>query len=90
MTVWACFWPLVFVLFLRHRVRFRVRLFLQLLEVFLCAGTIYWLDALAAGEKWLYGGYSGVIAAVGFTGAGLAQWFVETGSVATRESNHTS
>jgi hypothetical protein len=83
-TVLAFSWPLIFVLFLRKRDRFRSQLFLQLLELLLCAGTIYWLNALAAGERWLYGFYLGVTAAAGFTAAGLAWWFFGRRGVAER------
>jgi hypothetical protein len=79
-TVLAFFWPLIFVLLLRKRFGFRLRVFFQLLELLLCAGTIYWFNALAGGGKWLYGAYVGVVATVGFTCAGVVPWFVKTKS----------
>lgn len=78
LAVLAFTWPLIFALFFRRRFRSRLRLFLQVLEVLLCAGTIYVIHALAFGDRWLYGLYVGVAAVAAFTCAGLASWFIDT------------
>ena len=75
MTVLAFAWPLTFFFFTRKNFGFRLRLFFQILEVLLCAGSIYWLRALTMGGRWLYGAYVGIAAVALFTGAGLASWF---------------
>jgi hypothetical protein len=74
LTVLAFAWPLVFVLFVRRRLGSRSRFFFQLLEVLLCAGTIYCVKSLAIGDRWLYGAYVAVAAVSCFTCAGLASW----------------
>jgi hypothetical protein len=78
-TALAFTWPLVLVLFVRRCIGSRWRWFFQVLELLLCAGTIYWLYILALrgfGATWLYGAYIGVFAAGVFTCAGVVSWFV--------------
>jgi hypothetical protein len=82
LTGLAFAWPLIFLLSVRKRVGFRLRLSLQLLELLLCAGTIYWVHALTMGGRWLYGFYVSIIAVAVFTCAGLASWFIHTRDVA--------
>jgi hypothetical protein len=84
-TVIAFGWPLAFILFVRRKFGPRMRWFCRILELLLCAGTIYWLNVLSFhsfGATWLYGAYIGVIAVVVFTCLGIASWFVETPSAA--------
>ena len=81
-TILAFAWPLMLLLSVRRRIGSRFRLFLQLLELLLCAGTIYWVNTLTQGGRWLYGAYASVISAAVFSFAGLASWFVGTKRVA--------
>ena len=81
LAVLAFTWPLIFLFLARRRFGFRLRLFLQVLEVLLCSGTIYLIYAFTLsgfGARWLYGAYVGIIAVAVFTCAGLASWFVGT------------
>ena len=86
-TVLAFIWPLVFVLSVRRRFGPKLQWFLRVLEVLLCAGTIYWLDVLTLrgfGARWLYGAYVGVIAVAIFALVGVALWFGRAKGVAER------
>jgi NADH:ubiquinone oxidoreductase subunit 6 (subunit J) len=85
LPVLAFTWPLIFLFLARRRFGFRLRLFIQVLEVLVCCGTIYVIYAFTLsgfGARWLYGAYVGIIAVAVFTCAGLASWFV-----GTKESN---
>lgn len=79
-TLLAFGWPLAFALFVRRNLRPRMKWTFRILELLLCAGTIYWLDILSFrsfGATWLYGEYVGVIAVAVFTCLGIAAWFVD-------------
>jgi len=80
LTVLAFGWPLAFALFVRRNLQPRMKWTFRILELLLCAGTIYWLDVLSFhsfGATWLYGEYVGVIAVAVFTCLGIAAWFVD-------------
>lgn len=79
-TIIAFGWPLAFALFVRRNLRLRLKWTFRVLELFLCGGTIYWLNVLSFhsfGATWLYGTYIGVIAVALFTSLGIAAWFVD-------------
>jgi hypothetical protein len=78
-TILAFGWPLAFALLVRRNLRPRMKWTFRILELLLCAGTIYWLNVLSFhsfGATWLYGAYIGVMAVALFTGLGIAAWFV--------------
>lgn len=56
-TVLAFGWPLIFALVGRRAAGKRFSWLLHFTELFLCAGTIYWLYALTSFGQWLYGAY---------------------------------
>jgi hypothetical protein len=79
-TILAFGWPLAFALFVRRNLRPRMKWTFRILELLLCAGSIYWLNVLSFhsfGATWLYGAYIGVIAVSVFTCLGIAAWFVD-------------
>ena len=79
-TVLAFAWPLGFALFVRRKLRPRMKWVFRILELLLCGGTIYWLNVLSFhsfGATWLYGAYIGVITVALFTVLGIASWFVD-------------
>jgi hypothetical protein len=79
-TILAFGWPLAFALFVRRNLRPRIKWTFRILELLLCAGSIYWLNVLSFhsfGATWLYGAYIGVIAVSVFTCLGVAAWFVD-------------
>ena len=79
-TLLAFAWPVAFALFVRRNLRPRMKWAFRILELLLCAGTIYWLNVISFrsfGATWLYGAYIGVIAVAVFTGLGIAAWFAE-------------
>jgi hypothetical protein len=71
-TVMAFIWPFLLILAARRWSGPRMRWVLQVLELLLCAGTIYWVNTLTLGGRWLYGAYVGVSAAILFTGSDTA------------------
>ncbi|MBA3963869.1 MAG: hypothetical protein H0X40_18485 [Chthoniobacterales bacterium] len=85
LTLLAFAWPLISLLAVRKPVRFPLRLGLQLLELLLCAGTIYWLNILTMGGRWLYGIWVALTAVLCFTTVGFAAFFVRP-----REPTHTT
>lgn len=78
-TMIAFGWPLAFALFVRRNLRPRMKWTLRVLELLLCAGTIYWLNTISFhsfGATWLYGAYVGLVAVVVFTVLGIVAWFL--------------
>jgi hypothetical protein len=70
-TLLAFVWPLLFVVFADKRTSLRARRVLSLLELLLCAGSLYWVHAIMLEGRWLYGAYIVLAAIAVFAGSGL-------------------
>jgi hypothetical protein len=57
LTLVAFAWPLAFLIWSQRLEQTRFLWILYVAELFLCAGTVYWLGALTMGGRWLYGAY---------------------------------
>jgi hypothetical protein len=74
LTVVAFVWPLLFVLFIDKRRGSRLRRTFLVIELLLCAGTLYWVHAIMFGGTWLYGAYIVLGAVVLFAYTTLASF----------------
>ena len=72
MTLLAFTWPLLFVLLGRKQPGERFAWAQYLCELFLGAGTLYWLHSLTLFGHWLYGAYVVVAATIVFGSSSLA------------------
>ena len=76
----AFVWPLAFLFLVRRRLGSRMKWTFRILELLLCAGTIYWINVLSFhsfGATWLYGAYICVIAVAVFTCLGIVSWVLD-------------
>ena len=78
LTLIAFVWPLALLLVVRRSFGPRMKWTVRIVELLLCAGTIYWLDVISYrsfGATWLYGEYVGLCAVTAFALLGIAAWF---------------
>jgi L-lactate permease len=75
LTVVAFVWPLLFVLVVDQRRGSRLRRTFLVIELLLCAGTLYWAHAIMLGGTWMYGAYLVLAAVVLFGCTTLASFF---------------